>query len=665
MAKIANGGDLNTIYGSTVFSDTKRCPTYSEVMATNKFVITGRTYANNQLIVSAHVTKYVEDTREFYGVTMWYLANGSTRRIYTNNLHFNMATEGVEDTENRLRSVVEIQDSSYGNGIRMEMNNDIASESGSALQWIDGALDYQSNEGDPLICDAYAYKSSGKWNVTNRSNIAYCHDEALIEKLNNTYLIPYENITNGYKLFYDNDEMTEGLYDIGVAELAGGDYHPIFVHYYIQEYYSAPVFNSELNTYVVNKFALRYFYNSNPLLPLSIPSNIPTNSKAYGTVGDIIGDTTLDSSGNYNLEIGTAYSTYDNEDFDYSIINTDGIIRWNGENYTRCIGFNRSITSNDDITINGNTYKVVDYTRSYVPIPYSLGSGGGSSTGSTTGSTTYVKQYMFKNFSIEDDIHVYKVQYPNTSGETPTFTYINNIANNNGNLTIGLTQTELDNPNDYGFAFSFGTKNYQTPSNGSIVSLSSDDTANYDDYYNSENSSYDFDSYQSVITTPLLPFYDSSISDYALQYVSVNDLETNSIESYVDGDHSVVGLTNYNNLMYGDVEFGLRDGETSTVTISLNYDGEEESTITLIGNDATSDYLSMNGQGYDYWKYTVSFDNAVNLYHKITGDKSGETYKLVKTLSANQSILVDEIRPLQPNNGSMGVDTSYIYVEIF
>lgn len=661
MAKIANGGDLNTIYGSTVFSDTKRCPTYSEVMATNKFVITGRTYANNQLIVSAHVTKYVEETRNFYGVTMWYLANGSTRSIHTNRLPFNVATEGVGDTENRLRSVVEIQDSSYGNGIRMEMNNDIASEYSSTLRYVDGALDYVANNGDPLFCDAHAYKTSdGKWNVTNRSNIAYCHDEELIEKLNNTYLIPYENNTNSYKLFYDNYEMTEGLYDIGVAELAGGDYHPIFAHYYIQEYYSAPVFNSNRNAYVVNKFALRYFYNSNPLLPLSIPSDIPTNSKAYGTVGDIIGDTTLDESGSYNLEIGTAYSTYNDEDFNYSGINIDGIIRWKGVNYTRCIGFNRSIASDETIEIDGTTYEVIDYTRSYVPTPYYLGSSGGSSTG----STTYVKQYMFKNFSNEDNIHVYKVQYPHTTGATPTFTYINSIATDNGNLTVGLTQTELDNPNDYGFAFSFGTSNYQTPSNGSIVSLSSGATANYDDYYNSENSSYDFDNYQSVITTPLLPFYDSSISDYALQYVSVNDLETNNIESYVDGNYSVVGLTNYNNLMYSDVEFELRDGETSTVTISLNYDGEEESTITLIGNDATSDYLSMSGQGYDYWKYTVSFDNAVNLYHKITGDKTGgETYKLVKTLSANQSILVDEIRPLQPQNSSMGVDSN-IYVEI-
>lgn len=660
MAKIANGGDLNTIYGSTVFSDTKRCPTYSEVMATNKFVITGRTYANNQLIVSAHVTKYVEETRNFYGITMWYLANGSTRSIHTSGLSFNMATEGVGNTENKLRSVVEIQDPSYGGGYRMEMNNDITSEYSSVLRYVDGALDYVANNGDPLFCDAYAYKTSdGKWSISDRYNIAYCHDEELIEKLNNTYLIPYENITNGYKLFYDNDEMTEGLYDIGVADSAEGVNYPIFVHYYIQEYYSAPVFNSDRNAYVVNKYALRYFHNSNPLLPLSIPSNIPTDSKAYGTVGDIIGDNTLDESGSYNREIGTAYSTNGDEDFDYSGINIDGIIRWKGANYTRCIGFDMAITSDETIEIDGTTYEVIDYTRSYVPTPYYLGSGGGSSTG----STTYAKQYMFKNFSNEGPIYIYKVQYPNTTGETPVFEYLDSINNGEGTTILGLTQTELDNPNDYGFAFSFGTNNYQTPSNGSIVSLSSGDTANCDDYYNSETGAYDFDSYQLVITTPLLPFYDSSISDYALQYVSVNDLETNSIESYVDGNYSVVGLTNYNNLMYSDVEFELRDGETSTVNISLNYNGEEENTITLIGNDSTSDSLSMNGQGYDYWKYTVSFDNAVNLYHKITGDKSGQTYKLVKTLSANQSILVDEIRPLSPQNGSMGVD-SYIYVEI-
>lgn len=660
MAKIANGGDLNTIYGSTVFSDTKRCPTYSEVMATNKFVITGRTYANNQLIVSAHVTKYVEDTRNFYGVTMWYLANGSGRQIHTNRFQFNMATDGnVGDTENRLRAVVEIQDSSYGNGYRMEIDNNIASESSSVLRRVDG--DYVANNGEPLFCDATVYKdSNGKWSVTNRYNIAYCHDEELIDKLDNSYLIPYENITNGYKLFYDNDDMTDGLYDIGIAELQGGVFYPIFVHYYIQEYYSAPVFNSDRNTYVVNKFALRYFYSSNPLLPLSIPSNIPTDSKAYGTIGSIIYDTTLDKNGSYNREIGTAYSTYDDDNFDYSAINTDGIIRWNQKNYTRCIGSNMSITSNKTIVIDGTTYEVIDYTRSYVPTPYYLGSSGGSSTG----STTYAKQYMFKNFSNEGIIDIYKIQYPNTTGETPVIEYLDSINNGEGTTILGLTQTELDNPNDYGFAFSFGTSVDQAPSNGSIVSLSSGATANSDDYYNSETGAYDFRSYQSVITTPLLPFYDSSISDYALQYVSVNDLENNSIESYVDGNYSVVGLTNYTNLMYTDVDFELIDGETSTVTISLNYDGEEENTITLIGDDSTSDYLSMSEDGYDYWKYTVSFDNAVNLYHKITGDKTeGEIYQLVKTLSANQSILVDEIRPLQPQNGSMNVN-SYIYVEI-
>lgn len=640
MTKIINGAELNGIYGSTVFTDAELCPTYQQILQTNKFnvsTISGKTYANEQLVLKTSVTKYVvSDDYHYYGVTMWYFQN-ETNSVNPSALSWQTIVDMYGSQSQCLRAVIESYDPETPGSLKYELDYSIIPTTSPEMS-LPGGSDI-INPGGPILCDCVYMKDNGVVNYSNRENLGYVKaDEDYNNDLDNCYIIPYEGDSDAHKLFFDCEDGG-GLYSIGVSKLIGSVYQPYFVSYNTQIYYSAPY--EENGTTYVNKFKLRYFNNGNPLFPVGEYNHL--SNKEYGVIGSIVGDSSLNSSREY--AIAYAYNAVD-ANIQYSNANS-GSLYWDGQMYYQCDSA-KSYSEKQE-TIDGKTYMVKDYSNSYTPIPYSTGSGSGSNTGSTGATVEYLN---LVNLAPHKDIQVYKLN--TTNDANAQLQYIGYVGCNEGSLFVGLTQNDVENPHATYFAFACGnTQDASGSPDGSVVLLSSG--FNYSDY--DSDKGYYVCSYDSNLSTPLVPLLDKSKYPYTLQFISLNDLM--SCKNEAQNWNGYVGLHNYTHEMQDYIEIANMADSSSSVVATLWYDGSEENDISLGVYDSGDLTIDMNKSYYNYY---VSFDSDVELYARVNYDGDEYEYRYLMSLSADEQIEVDKIRMTQVM-GSVFIE-SYLYVKV-
>lgn len=445
--------------------------------------------------------------------------------------------------------------------------------------------------------------------------------------INDHYIVPSCNgdATKAYLNFFDSKSGNgTGYMDIYLGDADG---LTLFAQYSYYDYYVKGTYNT---TPCVFYCRMRYFGNPT-LTPVSNPASIPGDRYNYGTQGSIFSVAALDKIDN-TPPIGYIYPAwYETVSGDWVgsfnlefVPSTDlpYIIDRDGEIYERLKAPSTSLTPSGSLTISGSTLPVYDirhhFIDGYLSDGYEFNSGGGGGGGNTPDGDLTDQYFKFVNFTTED-IHVYRVWNANNgNNDAPEFIYEGTAFNNAGTLQIQLYQKELDNPDNYGFAFTTADSIYNR-NTATIVTIT---------HYAYENGSYDtingeyvFDEYDVGVSMPGLPLYDEDLFvEQPTMWMSITDIHESDKFSY-EGEEKYIGLSHFNGTMYSDLDMQPYDN-SGTCNAYLYEEPELYGPYLTISEAPTDGCLSGMGNSitYGYADYfAVSFDQAVELYYRIPG----------------------------------------------
>lgn len=679
MTKIATGSYLQSLAtnggGGSLGLTSSKCYSYQSILELDGFSISS-VLDNDRLVKESLIRYSIPGTTHYYAYGPWYwdvsLGSSSSMTVnydyshrsdISNNFLSNFTQidecaivfEKYDSTNNR--SYFEFDDGlltgDYGGRFTLF---DITSNGSNQ------AIDSNT----PILADS-EINTYDKLVGTNRQLLGGLIDESsdqeyeseINDLLSSAYIIPIKYNDYSYLQFFESNDGSHGWFD---TLLGNSDKH-IFIPYSCQDYYVKGSYN---NVSCVFKFRLRYFMNglSGSINIDSLINSIPTDRYLYGSAGGIFS--------NYNL------NTYTHNNFTGSPIGTGEIASSNGygniefydDVYRPSLSYNGnyynrltlgSYVQNGSISWNGITYPLYDATSKLVNAPqdgYDVGSGSSGGGGETS---TSVEEYKFINYSTENSISVFKITNVGTS--SAVYTYLGAVYPDLGEFSLNLTQDDIDNGNTIGFAFGCDIGgSISSPTTGGVVSLVSDDCIDTEnDFYNSSINQYEFSSYDMSLSVGGLPLYDSSVSPYTLQYITVNDLRGLSYWTAAD-DTKYIGLSNYTNNMYTDIDFEVTGSSSDSVTAYLYYDGSEVMSKTVDAGD--SDYLSMEDQGHSYHKYQISFDHDVELYYNYGNGSYLIEIDSYTTIPEYTPIDVDKIRGYAQGGALEGLPITSLMVHV-
>ena len=650
--------------------------TFKELETGESYKFLGRTgeYPSNKLVKTS-LFSHLHDIM-YVGTSSWYLGMGETvnnATIYSNTTRhrFDLPDQYPYHAANHFKIIQEDLTKTGINNSYVWKEHDANLTSVAPYYRHEFYYNLAQNDDDitllnedfPIMADTLVapsnYYGDNYFSSQYRSNLLGGITDyaltSLYDSIIDHYIIPscVDDPGNTYLNFFDSKSGNgTGYMDIYLGDERGLS---LFAQYSYYDYYVKGTYNTNPCVFYCR---MRYF--GNPTLQTIVnPISIPGDRYNYGTQGSIFGNQTLDKI--YNTPpIGYIYPAwYETVDGDWDnsfnlefVRSTDlpYIEDRDGKIYERLKAPSTSLTPSGSLTVSGSTLPVYDirhhFIDGYLSDGYEFNSGGGGGNNPSTPDGDLTSQYFkFVNFTTED-IHVYRVWNANNgNNDAPEFIYAGTAANNEGLLKIQLYQEEIDNPDNYGFAFTTADSIY----NRNAATIVTIDGYTYESgYWEIKNGEYMFESYDVGVSIPGLPLYDEDLFvEQPTMWMSITDIQDRITFSYANED-GYIGLSHLNGRMYRDLDMQPYD-DSGACTAYLYDEPELYGAYSVISEAITDGYLSgMDDYEYGYVNsFAVSFDVGVELYYKIPGygyyripvNRDGDLY-----LGSDIHIRIDPIR---------------------